>query len=77
MAIHAGFHEGRVHFIRLVLLVSPGIQQELDHLQVTLVAGQCQGRLLELVAVGVDACTLLKQDLEGETKSGPSLLQVA
>lgn len=68
MAIHASFHEGRVHLIRLVLLVGPGIQQELYHLQMAFVAGQCQGRLLKLVAMGIDACALLKQDLEVEKK---------
>ena len=38
-----------------LFLVSSGLQQEPHHLQVTFVAGQGQGGLLELVAVGVDA----------------------
>ena len=46
MAIHAGLHEGGVHLLGLVLLVGPRLQQETDHGQVALVAGQRQGRLL-------------------------------
>ena len=45
-----------------LFLVSSGLQQEPHHLQVTFVAGQGQGGLLELVAVGVDAGSELEKD---------------
>ena len=37
----------------LVLLIRPRLQQEPHHLEVALVAGQGQGRLLELVAENI------------------------
>ena len=46
----------------LVLLIRPRLQQEPHHLEVALVAGQGQGGLLELVAVGVDAGSELKEN---------------
>ena len=46
----------------LVLLIRPRLQQEPHHLEVALVAGQGQGGLLELVAVGVDPGAELEQD---------------
>ena len=54
----------------LVLLICSRFQQEPHHLEVALVAGQGQGGLLELVAVGVDAGPELeknpaKKDLNG------------
>ena len=45
-------------------LVSPGLQQEPHHLEVSFVAGKSQGRLLELVAVGVDSGAELEENLE-------------
>ena len=45
-----------------LFLVSSGLQQEPHHLQVTLVAGEGQGGLLKLVAVGVDPGSELEED---------------
>ena len=38
-------------------------EQEFDHLQVSLVAGQGQSALLELIRVGVDVSTILEEQL--------------
>ena len=59
-----------MHLICLVLLVSSSPQQEPHHLQVTLVAGQRQGRLLELGGVGVDVGTTLEQELGNTWEEG-------
>ena len=64
MSVHAGLHQRRVHLVRLVLLISTGLQQETHHLQVALVAGQGQGGLLELVRVGVDTGAEAQKDLK-------------
>ena len=45
-----------------LFLVSSGLQQEPHHLEVTFVAGQGEGGLLELVAVGVDAGSELQKN---------------
>ena len=63
MTIHGGLHQSGVHFVCLVLLVCPCIQEKLDHLQVSFVAGQRQCTLLELVGVSVDVSTKLQQQL--------------
>ena len=45
-----------------LFLVSSGLQKEPHHLEVPFVAGQGEGGLLELVAVGVDAGPELEQN---------------
>ena len=52
-----------------MLLVSPGTQQEPDHVQVALVAGQGQSGLLELHRVSVDVGSEPEEEL-GHTCGG-------
>ena len=76
VTIHRGFHQGRVHLICLVFLVGAGFQQEANHLQVTLVAGQRQRRLLKLVRVRVDSGSVAQQDFsDADVAGGCSLHQ--
>ena len=55
-------------FGRLEYLVGARLQEEPDHLQVSLVACQGEGGLLELIGVGVDAGAGLEQDLFGKRR---------
>ena len=48
-------------------LVCARLEEEAHHLQVALVARQGEGRLLELVGVGVDASAVVQQDLTAQT----------
>ena len=45
-----------------LFLVSSGLEKEPHHLQVSLVAGEGESGLLELVAVGVDSCSELEKN---------------
>ena len=63
MTVHGCFHERSMHLVGLVLLVGAGLEQEPHHLQMTLVAGQSEGGLLELVGVGVDPGAVAQEDL--------------
>ena len=64
MSVHGCLHERSMHLVGLVLLVGAGLEQEAHHLQMALVAGQGESRLLELVRVGVDTGAVAQEDLE-------------
>ena len=64
MSVHGCLHERGMHLVGLMLLVGAGLEKEAHHLQMTLVAGQGEGGLLELVGVGVDSSAVAKEDLE-------------
>jgi hypothetical protein len=52
------------HGSKKTYLISNGIQEEFNHLKVTLVACKIQGRLFELIQMGNYPCSMFKQDLQ-------------
>ena len=56
-------YKGSVHSKTHIIRFFTSTKQELDHLEVSLVAGQGQCTLLEFIGVGVDVSTILKEQL--------------